>query len=136
MNRILHLISVLALILSASSCGTDAEMYAFAEDDHIRIQVGGTTQFLYDPVSCQTSSSRTAKTFGAFTDTMSDFFFVEFTDIPSQVGQKVNADMTWTTHDDILSRKNLTFEVLTIKGENIVLWSKTGRIGLCISQLE
>ena len=82
------------------------------------------------------SFSRDRKEFRAHTDNMSDFYAVRFTELPTIQGQTVTADLTWTTERDVLTRKNLTLEVVRIEGDQFWLWSNSGRIGLCIRILE
>ena len=74
--------------------------------------------------------------FRAHTDNMSDFFVATFTELPSYLGQDVTADLVWTTDRDVLTRKNLTLEVIRIEGDQFWLWSSTGKIGLCMRVLE
>ena len=63
-------------------------------------------------------------------------FVVTFTELPAAFGQFVTADLTWTTERDVLTRKNLTLEVIRVEGDQFWLWSDTGRIGLCMRILE
>ena len=98
--------------------------------------VGGSIPFTYEPNTCQLSFSRDRKEFRAHTDNMSDFYAVRFTELPTIQGQTVTADLTWTTERDVLTRKNLTLEVVRIEGDQFWLWSNSGRIGLCIRILE
>ena len=116
---------------------TDKRMRsAFSENDEIRLMVGGSIPFTYEPNTCQLSFSRDRKEFRAHTDNMSDFYAVRFTELPTIQGQTVTADLTWTTERDVLTRKNLTLEVVRIEGDQFWLWSNSGRIGLCIRILE
>ena len=116
---------------------TDKRMRsAFSENDEIRLMVGGSIPFTSEPNTCQLSFSRDRKEFRAHTDNMSDFYAVRFTELPTIQGQTVTADLTWTTERDVLTRKNLTLEVVRIEGDQFWLWSNSGRIGLCIRILE
>ena len=46
---------------------------AFVENNDIRLQIGGTVQFRYDPLTCQLSFSRDRLEFRAQTDNTSDY---------------------------------------------------------------
>jgi len=106
------------------------------EHDELRLQVAGKVQFRYDKLNCQLSFSRDRNEFRAQTDNTSDFYTVRLNFIPTQVGETVTADLSWTTDTDILHRKNLTLEVVRIEGDKIWLWSDSGRIGVSLRVLE
>lgn len=129
-------IAILLAGLLLCSCNPDRDINLFTQNDAIRLQVGKNVQFTYIPLTCQLSFSSDSKEFRANSDNMSDFFVADFSDIPAAEGQKLTADLCWTTETDILSRKNITLEVVKTEGEHIWLWSKTARIGLCIQMLE
>ena len=126
----------LLCVLLLSACGDQRMQEAFVSNDGVRLMVGRDIPFVYDPLTCQLAFSRDLREFRAHTDNMSDFFVATFTEIPSYLGQNVTADLVWTTERDVLTRKNLTLEVLRIEGDEFWLWSSTGKIGLCMRVLE
>lgn len=130
------LIFATVLLPVLTGCTDKRMRSAFSENDEIRLMVGGSIPFTYEPNTCQLSFSRDRKEFRAHTDNMSDFYAVRFTELPTIQGQTVTADLTWTTERDVLTRKNLTLEVVRIEGDQFWLWSNSGRIGLCIRILE
>ena len=132
----LPLLLVAAILPVLAGCSDKRMRSAFSENDEIRLMVGGSIPFTYEPNTCQLSFSRDRKEFRAHTDNMSDFYAVSFRELPSSLGQTVTADLTWTTERDVLTRKNLTLEVVRIEGDQLWLWSNSGRIGLCIRILE
>ena len=127
---------LLSLLPLLGGCDGDRQCDAFCEHDNIRLQVGGSTVFAYDPLTCQLSFGRDGREFRAFTDSMSDFFVVQFSDIPTQLGQRLTANLTWTTDWEVLTRKNLTLEVVRLEGDEFWLWSTAGRIGVTVRILE
>ena len=131
-----HILLALSTLVLLCGCSDKRMRIAFSESDEIRLMVGGTVPFTFDPNTCQLAFSRDRKEFRAHTDNMSDFYAVHFTEIPSTLGQTVTADLTWTTERDVLTRKNLTLEVVRIEGDQFWLWSNSGRIGLSIRVLE
>ena len=134
MMRRPYLLLLCALLLAG--CAGNRMRDAFEDGDELRLMVGGQVVFTYEPNTCQLAFSRAQKEFRAHTDNMSDFYAVTFTELPSTQGQTVTADLTWTTERDVLTRKNLTLEVVRIEGDQFWLWSNSGRIGLCIRILE
>ena len=136
MIRTRHILLILSVLVLLCGCSDKRMRIAFSESEEIRLMVGGTVPFTFDPNTCQLAFSRDRKEFRAHTDNMSDFYAVRFTEIPSTLGQTVTADLTWTTERDVLTRKNLTLEVVRIEGDQFWLWSNSGRIGLSIRVLE
>ena len=129
-------ILIMMILLLCCSCGRQRRVNAFMEHDELRLQVAGKVQFRYDELNCQLSFSRDRNEFRAQTDNTSDFYTVRLNFIPTQVGETVTADLSWTTDTDILHRKNLALEVVRIEGDKIWLWSDSGRIGLNVRVLE
>ncbi len=125
-----------ALLLTLHCCTPEKYMRAFSQTEELLIQVGRDIPFRYDPLTCQMSYNRDNREFRAFTDNMSDFYIVKMESIPSYEGETLKADLVWTTETDILTRKNLTLEVIRTEGERFWLWSDSGRIGVSISVLE
>ena len=135
-RQVLPCCLALLCVLLLSACSDQRMQDAFSENEGVRLMVGRDIPFTYDPATCQLAFSRDLKEFRAHTDNMSDFFVATFTELPSYLGQNVMADLVWTTERDVLTRKNLTLEVIRIEGDQFWLWSSTGKIGLCMRVLE
>ena len=131
---LLPLLLLSALLLAG--CSGKRMRGAFEEGDELRLMVGGQVVFTYEPNTCQLAFSRAGKEFRAHTDNMSDFYVVDFSDIPTHVGQSLTADLVWTTEREVLTRKNLTLTVVRSEGDQFWLWSNAGRIGLVVRILE
>ncbi|MBR4524867.1 MAG: hypothetical protein IKP15_04895 [Bacteroidales bacterium] len=131
--RILLLVSALLLL---AGCQDERQRAAFCEIEGVRLLVGGSIAFSYEPNSCQLAFSRDLREFRAYTDTMSDFFVATFSAVPSVPEQRLTADLVWTTEREVLKRKNLTLEVVRLEGDMVWLWSASGRIGLVVRILE
>ena len=135
-RRFLPCCLALLCVLLLSACSDQRMQDAFSENEGVRLMVGRDIPFTYDPATCQLAFSRDLQEVRAHTDNMSDFFVATFTELPSYLGQNVMADLVWTTERDVLTRKNLTLEVIRIEGDQFWLWSGTGKIGLCMRVLE
>ena len=133
--RRLSIILLLSL-LALTGCQDERLRNAFCENEGVRLLVGGSIAFSYEPNSCQLAFSRDLREFRAYTDTMSDFFVASFSQVPAELGQRLTADLVWTTERDVLTRKNLTLEVVRLEGDMVWLWSAAGRIGLVVRILE
>ena len=133
--RRLSIILLLSL-LALTGCQDERLRNAFCENEGVRLLVGGSIAFSYEPNTCQLAFSRDQRVFRAYTDTMSDFFVAEFSQVPTTLGQRLTANLTWTTEREVLTRKNLTLEVVRLEGDMVWLWSDAGRIGLTVRVLE
>ena len=127
---------LLSLSILASSCQETRYQNAFVQSESLCLQVGGKVQLSYEDLTCQKSFNRARKSFRVHSDNMSEYYQVVFDTLPEQMGDIVNADLEWTTETDILTRKNLAFEVVRTEGGTIWLWSKSARIGLSIQILD
>lgn len=134
-NAILFLL-LPGLAALATSCQDTRYQNAFIQSENLCLQVGGKVQISYEELTCQKSFNRERKSFRVHSDNMSDYYQVVFDTLPGQMGDIVNADLEWTTKTDILTRKNLAFEVVRTEGGTIWLWSKSARIGLSIQILD
>lgn len=127
---------LLLSLLALTGCQDERQRAAFCENEGVRLLVGGSIAFSYEPNTCQLAFSRDRREFRAFTDSMSDFFLATFSRMPDSMGQRLTASLTWTTEREVLTRKNLTLEVVRLEGDMVWLWSDAGRIGLTVRILE
>ena len=136
MRKLLRILLVLSALLLLAGCQDERQRAAFCENEGVRLLVGGSIAFSFEPNSCQLAFSRDLREFRAYTDTMSDFFVATFSQVPSELEQRLTADLVWTTEREVLTRKNLTLEVVRLEGDMVWLWSASGRIGLVVRILE
>lgn len=131
-----RLAAFLAIAVLLCGCNDSRKRNAFVENNDIRLQIGSTIQFRYDPLTCQLAFSRDRREFRAQTDNTSDYYSIVLSEIPANIGQRVSGNLTWTTETDILTRNDLDLEVLRIEGDQVWLWSSSGRTGVMIKLLE
>ena len=65
---------LLLSLLALTGCQDERQRAAFCENEGVRLLVGGSIAFSYEPNTCQLAFSRDRREFRAFTDSMSDFF--------------------------------------------------------------
>lgn len=131
-----RLAAFLAIAVLLCGCNDSRKRNAFVENNDIRLQIGSTIQFRYDPLTCQLAFSRDRREFRAQTNNTSDYYSIVLSEIPANIGQRVSGNLTWTTETDILTRDDLDLEVLRIEGDQVWLWSSSGRTGVMIKLLE
>lgn len=134
MKRYTHIL--IAVLLLVSSCDGTHEITNFSDTDAIRLEVAGITQFFYDPITCQMAFNRERGEFRVHTDSMSDYFIVDLSEIPTETGQEVTGDVIWTTTNDLMTRQNITLRLINSQGDRLWFWNANYRIGVEVRILE
>ena len=68
---------------------------------------------------------------------MSDYYCVRLRSVPTAEGQKVKGDITWTSRSDVVTRKDLTFQVKKAdRSGRLWLWCRKEEIGAVIQVLD
>ena len=135
MRKPFPIFAVLALLLSA--CNATQPDEVVLSDSTPKLIVRNNTIFEYKPDFCQLAFNNSSSTFRMMTDDMSEYVSVSLERIPTEEGGKVRAtQFSWTTRNDLESRKNITLEVLQLKGDVIWLWYPRESIALVLKILE
>jgi hypothetical protein len=120
MKRLILLILPILLVLS--SCDRTLEPdSSFVAGSGIQLKVGGSLVYTYDPLTWQLGYNPTNREFRASDDAMKNYFFVVCSSVPSTVGQKLEATVTWSSGSSTQSVKG-KFEVAKIEGDTYWLW--------------
>ena len=127
---------IMCLALLACGCSHGPDLSSFTEEDAVRVEIDGSTEYIYNPKTCQMSFNRENCEFTSGTDTMSDYFIVKLSELPEELGAEVLADVSWTTSTDVMSRKNITLRLVDKQGDKLWLWDSHYRIGVEIRTLE
>jgi len=132
-----HPAIILSFILSIClflSCNKDDGAYdkQFLKDDTIRMEVSHSDVLRYDPMLCQESYNRIKNSFCVGNDTMSDFFSVKLSELPSESGQMITGSLMWTTSSSIRKEDSVALEVVKLEGDRVWLWSSSAVIGVVV----
>ena len=121
------------LALLASSCRQkDNVDPAFLSSQDLGFTINGTPNFTYDPLTCQTGFNSSQRCVLMHSDTMSDYVRADLSAIPESKGQRLTADLKWTTARSVKTKKATSFKVAKIDGETVWLWNASEKIGLCV----
>lgn len=107
----------------------------FKINDQLRMEIKGYVTFSYDPLNCQIGFNRENCEFRVHSDNMSDFFSIRFDEMPASEGQRVYGTASWTTGDNLHSKKTI-FEVVRLESNKIWVWSSDSRIAAVVQTLE
>ncbi len=131
-----RLIIILAALFAAAGCVRFNIDEILLPREDVSLTMRGAEQFAYDPMTCQMSHNSTTHEFRVFNDKLSDWFIIKCQDRPSDVGQEVVADLSWTTDRNNKSMSDLTFKIeKTDASGTIWMWCEQKSIGIVIKNL-
>lgn len=123
---------ILAGISLFTACNVEAPYEDFSLVDNLHMQINGSNCFSYSQAACQLFCSRDTRTFRAGTDTMSEYYEVVLSAIPSEARQKVNGSVSWTSGSRVSSKNNITLEAVRLEGDKIWLWNGQNKLGVVV----
>lgn len=134
MRRFFDISTILALVFALASCDRSVEPdETFLAGSDIGLKVNGQEIHTYDPLTWQLSYNSTLNEFRAFDDPMKNWYMVKCDKVPSAVGDKITATITWSTSDQPASLSG-TMKVVKAEGDTYWLWrgDKKSQTGVTI----
>ncbi len=127
---------ILMILVSAVSCAPyDIEEILLPRED-ISLTIKGEDQFSYDPLTCQAAHNSTIHEYRVFDDKLSEWFIVRCSDRPSNEGQELTADITWTASSSTKTMNSLEFRIEKMEQDGrIWMWCKKKKVGIVIKNL-
>ena len=120
MKRIAILSAILSAAILMAACDRSVEPdEAFLAGQDIQLKVNGQVIYTYDPLTWQLSYNSTLKEFRAFDDPMKNWYMVKCDKVPSAVGDKITATITWSTSGQ---PSTLTGSMKVVKAEGDTYW--------------
>lgn len=129
-------IMIFVLLAAAAACSPYDIDEVLLQRDEISMTLKGEVQFSYDPATCQMSHNSTMNEYHIFDDKLSEWFIVRCHERPSNEGQELTADVTWTASSSTRTMKGLTFRVEKVSGSGTIwMWCRQKSIGIVIKNL-
>lgn len=129
-------IMIFLLLAAMTSCSLYDIDEVLLQRDEISMTMKGVEQFVYDPVTCQMSHNATTNEYRMFNDKLSDWLIVKCYERPSNEGQDITADVTWTASSSTKSIRGLTFSIEKMDASGTVwMWCRQKSIGIVIKNL-
>lgn len=129
-------ITIILLLAAMVSCSPYDIDEVLLQRDEISMTMKGIEQFVYDPLTCQMSHNSTENEYRMFNDNLSDWLIVKCHERPSDVGQDVTADVTWTASSSTRTLKGLIFRIEKTDASGTVwMWCRQKNIGIVIKNL-
>ncbi len=122
-------------------CGCEQHVFTveqFNETESISLSIKGARIIEYKAETHQMGFNLVECEFRVHDDDMANYFIIRCNEMPSTTGQKVTADIEYTTPDDVKSRNGLEFEVTDIEDSSgkIWLWNQKYQIGAVVKALQ
>lgn len=134
MKRIAILSAILSAAILMAACDRSVEPdEAFLAGQDIQLKVNGQVIYTYDPLTWQLSYNAGLKEFRAFDDPVKNWYMVKCDKVPSAVGDKITATITWSTSGQP-STLTGTMKVVKAEGDTYWLWrgDKKSQTGVTI----
>lgn len=117
------------------SCRYDVDEILLSRSD-ISLTIKGELQMAFDENTCQLGYNTGRNEFRVYDEKLSDFFIVRCSAKPDSEGQKVTAELEYTTETDVKKMKGLEFEVQKVSSDGLIwLWEKDKKIGVVVKSL-
>ena len=126
-----RLLCILALALVAASCQNKVREEFLASAD-ICLEENGKVLLTYDPLTCQLSRNTEKMQYRIMDDTMSRYYMLTLRSMPETLGQKIIADLRWSTGVSIQDYSALEFTVEKIESGQVWLWNSRRKIAVSI----
>ena len=122
-----------AVSISADGCVKGLGIEEFRQESDIGLFIKGGNVIRYNEDEFQLGFNGDRNEFWVTDDNMANYFILKCKKFPSE-GDSVTADITYTTDNDIISRKGVVFQVLGYDSETekISLWNQSRKIGVIV----
>ncbi len=134
MKRLFYLMLTLPALFLTACNRTDeaAAKEEMLQRDGIYMVRGGEDLFVYKENTCQWSWQAASGVYRMFDDEMKGWFKMDCQRAVLTEGTRFNANLEWTTSNNVGSLKNVSLELLKIKNGLCYFWGSAQKIGLCL----
>ena len=134
-DMIKKLIYVALAAVCLSSCRYDVDEILLSRSD-ISLTIKGKLQMSFDEMTCQLGYNTDRNEFRVYNDKLTDWFILRCSAKPTSNGQKVTADLEYTTKDDVKTLTGLEFIVQDTSSDGLIwLWDKKKKTGVVVKRL-
>lgn len=114
----------------------DIEQILLTRED-ISLTMKGTEQIAYDPLDFQLGYNAAKNEFRVFDDEMANWYVLTCKTTPSDTGQEIKADLSWTTQSSTRTRNDLILTVEKTDSEgHFWMWCEDYAIGIVVKKIE
>lgn len=133
MKRLIYIFLSIFLIEACTPSFTENTLL---EQSEISLIWKGTVQVSFNPATGQLGYNDSRKEYRVYDDKLADWFTVRCSELPSEVGQQISADVSWTGTQSPQKYYGLSFVVKQISQEGLIwLWNEDKNIGIIIKDI-
>lgn len=131
-----RLIYIMVLMTAMTACVNNQIDQILLVRDDISLTVKGETMMSFDENTCQLGYNSARNEYRVYDEKLANWYILRCSVKPTSEGQKITADLEYTTDKDIKTFKGIEFSVEKTSSEGLVwLWNKDRNIGIVIKNL-
>lgn len=132
MKRFIYIASAM---LAFASCQYNVEEILLSRSD-ISLTVKGELEMTFDENTCQLGYNTGRNEFRVYDEKLANWFVLRCSAKPTSEGQKITADLEYTTADDVKTLTGLEFTVEDTNSDGFIwLWNRDKKIGIVVKSL-
>lgn len=131
----LHILLLLLAVTGLTACHSNKVSEEFLLTPGLCLEENGRMVFNYNPDNCQIACNPDRKQFRVMDDTMSRFYLLTCSALPSSVGQVLTADIRWVSGDSAQNLAGLEFKVEKLEDGQAWLWCQRRKIAVSVRLL-
>lgn len=125
--------SIIIMLIMTCSCANYDVNEVLLQKDDISLTWKGDVQISYSPSTCQLGYNESRNEYRVYDDKLANWFVLKCSEAPSEPGQIISSDVSWTGKSSIKTIKNLQFKVEKAdENGKIWLWNQDNGIGIII----
>ena len=122
-------------MLAFASCQYNVEEILLSRSD-ISLTVKGELEMTFDENTCQLGYNTGRNEFRVYDEKLANWFVLRCSAKPTSEGQKITADLEYTTADDVKTLTGLEFTVEDTNSDGFIwLWNRDKKIGIVVKSL-
>lgn len=134
MKRFLY---IAICILLCVGCGPETEDITILESSEISLTWKGAVQMRFSEETCQLAHNDQRNEYRVYDDKLANWFTVRCSEEPTEEGQELSADVSWTGDRSPKTYEGLHMRVEKVSEEGLIwLWNKDNRIGIIIKNIQ
>lgn len=123
-------------MIAATSCVDNMIDEVLLVRDDISLSIREELVMSFDENTCQMGYNSARNEYRVYDEKLANWYILRCSAKPASEGQKVKADLEYTTDKDVKTLSDLEFGVQKTSSEGLVwLWNKDKKIGIIIKNL-
>lgn len=132
-----NLLIIIPFMCVLAGCKSDFTENSLMEQSEISLIWKGAVQVTYDEHTGQIGYNDHRHEYRIYDDKLANWFTIRCSEEPSEEGQKLSADVSWTGNKSPKTYNGLSFTVKKISQDGLIwLWNEKEKIGIIIKDIK